>query len=102
EMQTFTAVVTAHGSPFYLRRMLGNLRYQTRKPDEVLVFVSDMDDIMRLREEFPDVQFYVERNRNDWGHEKRSKGVEAAFSDYLGFFNADDTYALSYVERMME
>lgn len=40
-------------------------------------------------------------NRNDWGHDKRSRGVVLAESDYLGFFNHDDEYELDYIEKMM-
>ena len=96
---TFTAVVTAHAqSP---TKILGNLMYQTRKPDEILCFVSDVGGIRKLREHFPGVVFIECENRNDWGHDKRAAGVLAASKDALGFFNADDSYAMTYVEQMM-
>lgn len=101
-MSTFTAVVTAHKeSP---HRILGNLLYQTRKPDEILCFLSDVPApvVAEAREHFPAVQFVCTPNRNDWGHEKRALGVARATGDYVGFFNHDDSYDLQYIEKMME
>ena len=97
---TLTAIVTAHGeSP---HRILGQLLYQTRRPDEILVFCSDVPDLAGLREDFTMVDAILERpNLMDWGHEKRAEGVLLADSDYIGFFNHDDTYASTYVEEMM-
>ena len=99
---TFTAVVTAHAeSP---HKILGNLLYQTRPPDELLVLVSDVSasEVAKLREHFPKAQFFPQPNFNDWGHEKRSAGVQWASGDYLGFFNSDDEYELDYIEKMMK
>lgn len=97
---TFTAVVTAHDHD--PRKILGNLRYQTRKPDEVLLLCSgDCGDMARLREDFPEVEVWQTENFNDWGHAKRSWGVKFARGEALGFFNADDSYDVTYVELMM-
>lgn len=102
-MSTFTAVVVSHNNPVGLRKILGNLLYQTRRPDETLVFVSMLDraTFARFAEEFPWATFYEEDDRDDWGHHKRGAGVERATSDYLGFFNDDDSYHNSYIERLM-
>lgn len=96
---TFTAVVTAHRQD--PSRVLGNLLYQTRPPDETLVFCSEVEDLPRLMELFPHAVFVEVENRNDWGHEKRAMGLEQAACDAVGFFNADDSYELEYVELMM-
>jgi hypothetical protein len=84
--------------------MLGNLRYQTRPPDELRVYLSDTRpcEVARLREHFPDYIFSVQPNQEDWGHEKRSIGITEIDSEYLGFFNDDDTYTIDYVAKMME
>jgi hypothetical protein len=37
----------------------------------------------------------------DWGHEKRSKGLKRATGDWLGWFNDDDSYANDYLEKML-
>lgn len=100
-MATFTAVVTSHARPHCLRRILGNLRYQTRPPDETIVLCSDTPDVARLREEFEDVEFLERPNRDDWGHEKRAEGLERATGTWVGFFNDDDSYVRDYVERML-
>lgn len=104
-MSTFTAVVTSHANEEGLRRILGQLLYQTRQPDEVLVFASDTPGLERVDEDF-DGRFdhltvFLEENRDDWGHEKRAKGVWEASGEYLGFFNDDDAYTTDYVEKML-
>lgn len=82
--------------------MLGNLMYQTRPPDEIIVLVSDPGDLEELKEDFPLVTFHLEENRNDWGHEKRAKGLELANGEWVGFFNDDDSYSEQYLEKMLE
>lgn len=97
---TFTAVVTAHDHD--PRKILGNLRYQTRKPDEVILLCSgDCGDMVRLREDFPEAQLVLTSDKQDWGHDKRALGLGMAEGEAVGFFNADDSYELTYVEKMM-
>lgn len=83
--------------------MLGNLMYQTRPPEETIVFASGLEPaaVLRLREDFPHASVHARENRNDWGHEKRAEGVESATKGWLGFFNDDDWYDSTYVEKMM-
>jgi hypothetical protein len=96
---TFTAIVTAHAQD--PSRILGNLLYQTRKADEIIVFHSDLEGVAKLKELFPTVLWAECSNMDDWGHDKRSAGLWTADSDVIGFFNADDSYSLDYIERMM-
>lgn len=96
---TFSAIVCCHAQD--PASILGNLIYQTRPPDEIVVMHSDTEDIPRLKELFPTVKFVLQENKNDWGHDKRAKGIEAAACEYLGFFNADDSYAGDYLEKML-
>lgn len=106
-MPTFTAVVTSHANTLGLTHILGNLYYQTRKPDEVIVLASDTPDsyLAGIDKDFSPLfdRFSVLAcpNMEDWGHEKRAQGIGLAASDYLGFFNDDDRYDSTYVERMM-
>jgi glycosyl transferase family 2 len=100
-MVTVTAVVCSHANPDGLRHILGSLRYQTRPPDETLVYCSDTPDLLRLREDFPEAQFHERPNLDDWGHEKRAEGLDRATSEWVGFFNDDDSYHVSYLERML-
>lgn len=83
--------------------MLGNLRYQTRPPDEVIVLLSGLKphEVATLREDFPDVTFHEREDRQDWGHEKRAEGLELATGDFIGFFNDDDSYSIDYLEMML-
>ena len=96
---TFTAVVTVHDADF--RPILNSLLLQSRKPDEVLVFVSADKQAIELRSADPTVRFFVVANKNDWGHEKRALGLRLASCDAIGWFNHDDEYDPTYIERMM-
>lgn len=96
---SFTAVLTAHDSDY--RPILRNVLEQTRKPDEVLVFVSAEQQAIELRSDDPTVRFFAVANKNDWGHEKRALGLRLASCDAIGWFNHDDEYEPVYAERMM-
>lgn len=100
-MVTFTAIVVSHANPDGLRRTLGQLRYQTRPPDETLVFCADTPDLARFREEFDDVEFLERPRRNDWGHEDRAEGLDRATGRWTGWFNDDDKHDRTYLERML-
>lgn len=100
---SFTAVVTAHAaSP---RGIVSNLLAQSRRPDEILVYVSDpteeASEEIRLLEDVPGIQFFVVPNEEDWGHGKCARGLARASSDYVGWFNCDDAYTSDYVEKLM-
>lgn len=98
---TFTAIVTAHAQD--PSKILGNLLYQTRKPDEIIVVMSgDCGDRMRLEEQFPWVSFWSAEDKQDWGHDKRAWGLSIASEDVIGFFNADDSYDRRYIELLMD
>jgi glycosyltransferase involved in cell wall biosynthesis len=97
---SFTAVLTVHDADY--RPILNNVLSQTRKADEVLVFVSVEHQAIELRSDDPTVRFYVVANKNDWGHEKRALGLRLASSDAIAWFNHDDSYEPTFVERMME
>lgn len=99
-MLTVTAVLTAHANPDGLRDMVRQLHEQTRPPDEILVYVSDVapDDLHGL-----DVTAVTLcPDRQDWGHEKRAQGLHDATCDLVGFFNDDDAYHPSFIEKMVD
>lgn len=99
---TFTAVVTSHDNPEGLRYILRNLAEQTRRPDEIIVLMSVEDSSYSgVNIDGHDATFIYQPNRNDWGHEKRATGLGLAQGDYVGFFNDDDMYDLSYIAMMM-
>lgn len=81
--------------------MLGQLRYQTRPPDETLVLHSGYDNLLGVQEDFPEASFHEFEDKQDWGHEKRAHGVGLATCEFLGFFNDDDRYERTYLERML-
>lgn len=106
---TFTAVVTAHNQN--IDSILKELQEQTRRPDEVLVYWSGecmYEGHKMIWEDRADSfkGFYLriikQPNQNDWGHEKRDLGLRAATGEFIGFFNADDSYSERYIEMMMK
>jgi hypothetical protein len=97
---TFTAIVTAHADAAGMERTLNSLLAQSRKPDEVIVLASDID-LEAARKRYTGVTFYAEPNLQDWGHDKRAKGLDLATSEYTGWFNHDDSYHQAYIEMMM-
>jgi len=99
-MATFTAIVTAHADAAGMERTVRSLLDQSRKPDEIIVLASDIDCSV-ARERHPGITFYEESNLNDWGHDKRAKGLDLATSDYAGWFNHDDSYDPHYIAEMM-
>ena len=81
-------------------RTVDALLSQSRIADEIIVFASDIDCSVAC-ERYPGIAFYSEPNLNDWGHEKRAKGLDLATSDYTGWFNHDDSYDKNYIKKMM-
>ena len=81
-------------------RTVDALLAQSRKPDEIIVLASDID-LEEARKRYTGVTFYAEPNLNDWGHDKRAKGLDVATSDYAGWFNHDDSYDPHYIAEMM-
>ena len=100
----FGAIVTAHANPEGLRHMLGNLVYQSRPPDDIVVLASGLNpnDFSEVRIDFnARARLYVRPDAGDKGHAKRAEGVKLTFADAIGFFNDNDSYDIVYVDRMM-
>ena len=83
-----------------MERTVDALLAQSRKPDEIIVLASDIN-LDEARKRYVGVAFYAEPNLSDWGHDKRSKGLDLATSDYTGWFNHDDSYDPHYIAEMM-
>ena len=106
---TFTAVVTSHDNPEGLEYTLENLSRQSRLSDEALVYISP-EIVLEADAALPFAPVNIANvrprvrwvpDRQDWGHEKRAMGLAEARGDYVGFFNDDDMYDLTYIEKMM-
>lgn len=91
-----TIIVTAHQQD--LTRILNNIKSQTVQPKEVLVYYSECQVNDTLQEDFI---FSEEENKNDWGHDKRAKGLTNSTQEYITFWNADDYYDNTFVEKML-
>ena len=99
-MATFTAIVIAHADEAAMLRTINSLLDQTRVPNEIIVLASDIS-LPEAERAYPAIRFHPEPNLNDWGHDKRAKGLDLAASDYAGWFNHDDSYDKTYIEVMM-
>jgi hypothetical protein len=99
---TVTAVVVSHANENGLRTILNNLLRQTRPPDEIIALCSDSPHIAQMGVDYPTVMFREQDNQNDWGHAKRAEGLELARSEWVGFFNDDDSYVDHYLEAMLK
>jgi hypothetical protein len=100
-MASITVVVTAHADSENLVRILDELGKQTQKPDEIIALCSEIN-LDGIWQRFPWVRFYEEPNLNDWGHGKRAKGLDLATSEYVAWFNHDDSYDQGFIEEMMK
>ena len=100
-MASITVVVIAHADSENLVRILELLGKQTQKPDEIIALCSEID-LEGVWQQFPWVRFYEEPNLNDWGHNKRAKGLDLATSEYIAWFNHDDSYDQTFIQEMME
>lgn len=81
-------------------RTINSLLAQTRAPNEIIVLASDIS-LSEAKRSYPAISFHQEPDLSDWGHDKRSKGLDLASSDYTGWFNHDDSYDRTYIEVMM-
>lgn len=100
----FGAIVVAHANPEGLRHMLGNLIYQSRPPDDIVVLASGLttNDYSEIRIDFNDrARMLMRPDPGDKGHAKRIEGIRLTDADAIGFFNDDDSYDIVYVDRMM-
>jgi hypothetical protein len=100
-MASITVVVTAHADSANLVRTLDSLGKQTQKPDEIIALCSEIN-LEGIWQQFPWVRFYREPNLDDWGHDKRAKGLDLATSEYVTWFNHDDSYDEDFILKMME
>jgi GT2 family glycosyltransferase len=74
---------------------------QTQNPDEIIALCSEID-LEGIWQKFPWVRFYEEPNLNDWGHDKRAKGLSLATSKYTTWFNHDDSYDENFIKEMID
>ena len=85
-----------------MKSIIDQLTDQTVKPDEIIVLVSGSgwEDI-RLATRNRVTWMKMVDDKNDWGHHKRKTGLEwAKPKGKIGFFNDDDEYDPTYIEKM--
>lgn len=100
-MSTFCAIVTCHDAP--ADPIIECLLAQTRPPTSIYLGLSGTGIIPAdLLSNPAATRTLKTRNRDDFGYYKRNTLAAQATEDYLGFFCHDDSYHLSYIERMME
>lgn len=90
-------IVLAHAREDGGSQILDDLATQTRQPQEVLFYYSDMVPDIR-----PGIGYMACPNLNDYGHEKRATGLQHAQGDYVTFWNADDRYHPTFIEKLSD
>ena len=96
-----TAVIPCHNNPVGLASILKQLREQTRPPTEYLIYYSGgtpfdtniLPDNSVLK---------VVPDTGDYGNPKCARGIKEASSEVVGFFNVDDEYDKTYIEKLLE
>jgi len=111
QRRTLGIVITAHNQN--VTGILDDLTRQDRAPDQVVLLYSGVCslDVGQLqgerhfkiagRDAEIHVSAYEHPDRDDWGHEKRDLGWRHLTTDYVAWWNADDTYSEDYIESMM-
>lgn len=89
-------IITGHKDLESTQKQIDFFEYYIR---DIQVYVSDMD-VSKLKHK-PTTKIFEVPNRNDWGHEKRSKGIEKATQPYLLFVNSDDIYSSEFLRVML-
>ena len=95
---TVGIVVTVHATD--ATNILRCIAAQTRLPDAVAVLYSDTSAPPMPDWDIP-TTFWRRPNLSDWGHQKRDEGWRLLDTDFVAFFNADDSYKPEYLERML-
>jgi hypothetical protein len=92
---SISAVVCSHSDHKNLLEAIVGLQNQTVLPKEMIILCSGYESMP-----FPGA--LMEENYNDWGHEKRAKGLSIANSEFLFFVNSDDYYEKTFIEKMLQ
>lgn len=93
-------VIPAHNAASYLQVALDSLQQQTVRPEQVIV-VDDgsTDDTAAIAERSGAT---VVRQEQRGPGAARNRGLAAVATEFVGFLDADDWYALDKIERSIE
>lgn len=97
-------IIPTYNRPHDIARLLRNLNFQTRKPDEVVIVdASDTDETKQSIERNKEAYAYP---LNYYSHEKgltrqRNFGVSKAKGEIIGFTDDDSLFEPDYFERIL-
>lgn len=83
-------IITAHETDYF--PILDMAMSQTYPDTEIIVLASGVTN-----DAFPHLK---EPNLNDYGHAKRRKGLSICNGEYVTFWNADDWYEPTFLEKL--
>ena len=101
---SFTAIITCHENIDELKEFINHFKEQTYTPDEFLIYVSGVDNILDIDLGFNSSDNFKVipcDNFNDWGHRKRRQGIKDASCEFLGFFNPDELFVKDYIQKLL-
>ncbi len=92
-------IVTSHNYGRYLGQCLDSVVSQTLKPSEILVIDdASVDDTEKVSHRFEGASYHAVDFRN--GNKARNHGFSLASADQVVFFDADNTMAPRFLERL--
>lgn len=98
ELKISVAIVS-HNRLESLKNMIHTIKNQTYPIHELKIFCSGYDEevIKSLG-----VDYSMEPDRKDWGHDKRAKALKWFTGDYILTASDDDQYLFTFLERMIK
>lgn len=96
-MPSVSVCITSHNRIEQLKNAIYYVKHQSYPIHEIKVYASgyDPDSLSGLG-----VDISYEHDYQDWGHHKRAKAYKELTGDYIWTVADDDTYPLTFIERM--
>lgn len=97
-------VLTAHNNDEKIFNLINDLKNQTFKNFFCFLIFSSSDRIYVekvINTPLNWLGWLEDENYNDFGHEKRAKGLAISNKKYTCFFNCDDRYSNIYFEKLI-
>lgn len=97
-----SVITPTYKRPFYLDKMISSLRNQTKKPDEIVIVIKEMDERTKeIIEKYKDLNIVKVNQNEGYIIQAYDLGIKKASGDILLFID-DDAYAEeAWVEKYL-